>query len=194
MSANGAFTSSIDYEFLGGGVVQISGPVSVSIDPIFDATAAAVIYGQSSNTLDFTFVAGVETPTIYGTANLGIGFSATGRIEFGVQRFASSEWINRIPFTANSEGYVVVSAQADIPLSFSLDTNIYVFSEGPSSGSIDYFVSAKGVNVSGRTYSKIGGNSVKLDNNQFNDVRINISSNGVRIVDNGLRLAEVIQK
>lgn len=199
MSANGAFTTTLDFQYFGGGYVQVSGPVSVSIDPIFESIGLLPVSGElQPQTLSFSLAeAGIETPTIQGIAeNLTISFdmNQSGFIEFGVQRYASAEWGSLIvPFTANSEGYSVVSGTFNNVLEFTSDTNIYVFSEGPALGSIPYFVAGKGTNVSSHIYDKIGANYVDIDGVDHNDVHISVQSNAVKIIDNGIRQAEIIQ-
>ena len=194
MSANGAFSSTLDYAFIGGGVIQVTGPVSVSIDPVFVATAEVPIFAQSTNSLDFILTdAGIETPTIGAYVNVSTSFTASATAEQGVQRFASSEWINRIEFTANSAGIAIVKGELNQTLPFLTNTNIYVFSEGPASGSINFSVSAQAYNMTDRVRSRTGGNEVLFKTNEYNGVRIPQESNGLRLVDNGVREADIIQ-
>lgn len=195
MSANGAFSSTLDYTFFGGGVLQITGPVSVSIDPVFVASAEIPIYGEiQPYTLDFSLdEAGIETPTIQATLNASISFTGSGTIEQGIQSFLESYYVNRIEFTANSVGDVVVKGELDLTLPFTIEPNIYVFSEGPGAGSISFSVLAQAYNMSTRVSSITGGNAILFKTNEFNEVRIAKESNSVRIVDNGIREADIIQ-
>lgn len=195
MSANGAFSSTLDYTFIGGGVLQVTGPVSVSIDPVFVASAEVPIYAESTNnSLDFTLTeAGIETPTIQVTANLSTSFTVSSTAEQGIQSFLRSYYLNRIEFTANSAGNVIVKGEADLTLPLLSSTNIYVFSEGPASGSIDFSVSAQAYNMTNRVLSRTGDNAVLFKTNEYNEVRIAKESNAIRIVDNGIREADIIQ-
>lgn len=195
MSANGAFSSTLDYTFIGGGVIQVSGPVSVSIDPVFAASVQVPIYGEiQPYTLNFSLdEAGIETPTIQANVNATIDFTASATADQGIQSFLRSFYTNRIEFTANSEGYVVVSGTADLTLPLTTNTNIYVFSEGPASGSIDFSISAQAYNMTTRVRSRTGENSVMFKTNEFNGVRIKTESNDVRLVDSGVREADIIQ-
>jgi hypothetical protein len=193
MSANGAFTSTLDYNFIGGGVVTVRGPVSVSIDPILDASAVVPISASFSNSIDFTFAGGIETPTIKAYVDVSFDFTASATAGQGIQTFGSSEWINRLNFTGSAEGYVVVQAYFTPTLEFNLDTNIYVFSEGPAAGLIDYSVAAKGTNVSTHIYDRVGASYCSIDSLDHNIVNINVQSNSIKISDNGSRAAEIIQ-
>lgn len=195
MSANGAFSSTLDYTFIGGGVSQISGPVSVSIDPTFAASVQIPIYAESTgNSIDFTLTeAGIETPTIQAVVNVSTSFTASATAGQGLQTFGRSYYTNRIEFTANSAGDVIVKGEADLTLPLTIEPNIYVFSEGPGSGSISFSLSAQAYNMTTRVSSRTGGNAVLFRTNEFNEVRISKESNSVRIVDNGIREADIIQ-
>jgi hypothetical protein len=195
MSANGAFSSTLDYTLIGGGVLQVKGPVSVSIDPTFVASATVPIYAElQPYTLDFSLdEAGIETPTIQASLNATIDFSASATAGQGIQSFLSSFYTNRIEFTANSEGFVIVSGTADLTLPLTTNTNIYVFSEGPASGSISFSLTSQAYNMTTRVRSRAGDNAVLFKTNEFNAVRVPKEANSVRIVDNGERIADIIQ-
>lgn len=199
MAANGTFTSTLDYNFFGGGYVSTSGIVSGSIEPILDAHARVPIAGEIQPiTISFDLVdAGIETPTIYGSAeNLSFDFSMnqSGFIEFGVQRYLTTNSNTMIiPFGGSANGYSVVSGALDQVLTFTADTNIYVFSEGPSSGSIGFSILSKGTNASTHIYDKVGSNDISFNGIDHNDVKIVAQSNDVKIIDNGMRQAEIIQ-
>tara|TARA_B110000503_G_scaffold128808_1_gene200348 strand:+ start:4437 stop:5024 length:588 start_codon:yes stop_codon:yes gene_type:complete len=195
MSANGAFSTTLDFEFFAGGYTTLAGGVSATIEPSLVSYAKVPINGTLSDfNLDFTFSGIVTPPIIRASAELSFGFDATGFLEFGVIRFASSEWSNRIPFSATSEGYVTTHAYFTPTLEFALDTEIYVFSLGDSSGSYGFSLQSTGINVSTREYSRDGGNYCYFDSIDFNDVQIYTPSNGIIIMDNGIRDAEVLQK
>jgi len=193
MSANGSFSSTLDYTFFGGGVVQVSGEIPTYDFPLsLVSTATLPIYASSTNNLDFIFTGGVENPANNGQVNATFGFTGSATVEIGISRFAKSEWSNRFEFTANAEGLVVVSATFDNVLPFTTETNIYVFSEGPASGTFDFSVAALGTNVSTHAYSRTGGNAVKIGDVEFNGVRIPAATNGLRVINNGITHAEVI--
>jgi hypothetical protein len=193
MSANGAFSTTLDYQFFGGGYSRVSGEVSGLIETSLIFDAQVPITGEISNfNLDFSFVAGVETPTIYGNADLSFGFVASGQAEQGIQTFGKSEWINRLPFEASSEGYVVVSGNLNQTLEFNLDTNIFLFSDGDGAGSFGFSLASKGTNVSTGIYHREGANYCTLDGSDYNSVQILLSYNDLHLVDSGIRQAEII--
>ena len=195
MSANGAFSSTLDYTFIGGGVLRVRGPVSVSIEPSIDASAAVPISGEiQPQSIDFTLTeAGIETPTIQARVDVSTSFTASATAEQGITSNLRSFYTNRIEFTANSEGYVVVSGSADLTLPLTTNTNIFVFSEGPVAGSISFSLSSQAYNMTNRVRSRTGENSVMFKTNEFNVVRIKSESNDVRLVDSGIRQADIIQ-
>lgn len=199
MAANGTFTSTLDYDFFGGGYVFTSGTASGSIDPILDASARVPITGEIQPiTISFELTeAGIETPTIYGSAeNLSIDFTVdqSGRIEFGVQRYLTTNSNTMIiSFGGSANGYSIVSGVLDQFLTFTPDTNIYVFSEGPALGIIDFSVLSKGTNAATHVYSLFGSNDLTFNSIDYNDVKIVAESNDVKIIDNGIRQAEIIQ-
>ena len=198
MSANGAVITTLDFEFFGGGYTQLSGEVSGIIEPSLVSYAKIPIVGYIEPvTLDFTFTAGIETPTIYGNANLSFGFTGSATVEFGVERYATvgaNTQAILFEYTANSAGYVTTHAYFNPTLEFTLSTNIYIFSLGDSSGSYSFDVESTGINVSTRSYSINGANYCEFDAVDFNDVQIIAQSNYVEIVNNGTTQAEILQK
>ena len=197
MSANGAFLTTLDFEFFGGGYTTLSGGVSTTIEPSLVSYAQVPITGTLNNfNLDFAFSGTITPPIIQASAeNLSFDFTFNSTMEFGVQRYASAEYGSLvIPFSGSAEGYVVTSARLNQTLDFTLDTNIYVFSLGDSIVSYDFSVQSSGLNVSTRSYSRDGANYCSFNGNDFNEVQIFAQSNSVRITDNGVRYAEVLQK
>jgi len=193
MSANGAFSTTLDYQFFGGGVVQNSGEVSGLIETSLVSNAQVSITGEISNfNLDFSFSAGIETPTIYGTADLSFGFAVSGQADQGIQTFGKSEWINRLPFDVSSEGYVVVSGSLNQTLDFNLDTNIFLFSDGDGAGSFGFSLASEGTNISTGIYHRQGANYCTLDGLDYNNVQILSSYNDCTLVVDGIRQAEII--
>lgn len=197
MSANGSVTSTLDYEFFGGAVVKNSGTLSGNLNNVLEFSAVVPVNAEPFNyTLEFGLTAGIETPTVYGEAtNLSIGFdmNQSGFIEFGVQRYLVSNANTMfIPFGASSEGYSVVSGVFDNILPFTSETNIYVFSEGPASGSITFSVLGKGTNASTHIYDRVGENFCEFQGVDHNGVLMVYESNDVKIIDNGIRQAEII--
>lgn len=199
MAANGTFTSTLDYEFFGGGVVYTSGEVSGSIDASLDASARVPIVGEiQPQFISFSLTeAGIETPTIYGSAeNLSIDFSLnqSGFIEFGVQKYLTTNANTMvIPFSGSANGYSIVSGTLNQVLAFIPETNIYVFSEGPASGSVSFSVLSKGTNASTHVYSEKGANMCSIYEDSFNNVQISAHSNDVRIINDGTSFADIIQ-
>lgn len=199
MAANGTFTSTLDYDFFGGGYVRSSGEASGNIGLSLDSSARVQIVGEiQPQFISFELTdAGIETPTIYGSAeNLSIDFTIdeSGFIEFGVQKYLVTNANTMIiPFGGSAEGYSIVSGTLNQVLTFTSDINIYVFSEGPSFGSIGFSVSSKGTNASTHIYDRIGANYCSFDGIEHNNVQIVAQSNDVKILDNGIRQAEIIQ-
>lgn len=195
MSANGAFSSTLDYNFFGGGVVSLSGSLSTNLDPVFESSAVIPVFGEiqpQSLSLELT-EAGIETPTIQASFNGSIDFTGFGTAEQGITTNGQSFYVIRTEFTANAEGHVVVSGTLDQTLDFSIQPNIYVFSEGPAAVSFDFSVAAQGTNVSTHLYSKDGANYCSIYGIDYNNVKIMAQSNSVKIIDNGIRQVEVIQ-
>ena len=92
MSANGVFTSTIDYTLFGGGYSVLVGGASGTFDVSIASDVVVPVVATSTNSLDFTLTAGVETPTIYGTASGSLDFSMnqSGFIVFGIQSYLYS--------------------------------------------------------------------------------------------------------
>jgi|TARA_B110000908_G_scaffold51596_1_gene62926 hypothetical protein len=195
MSANGAFSTTLDFEFFGGGYLQLSGEVSGTIGTSFVSYAQVPITGHISPvTLDFEFTAGIETPTIYGRAtDLSFGFTSSSFIEFGVQRYISVANNVLFDYTSESSGLVLTHANFNPTLEFTLDTNIYVFSEGDSIGSYSFSVESVGLNISTRTYSKDGANYTVFNSTDFNDLLINDESNSIKLTNTGMTQVEILQ-
>jgi hypothetical protein len=197
MSANGAFSTTLDFEFFAGGYTTLTGEVSVSIEPSLVSYAKVPITGIINDfNLNFSFIGAIVPPTIQASAeNLSFGFTSTSFIEFGVQRYAKAEYGSLvIPFTQSAQGYNLTHAYLNKTLDFTLNTKIYVFSLGESVGSYGFSLESTGLNISTRAYSRDGANYYTFNGVNFNDVTINAQSNSVRIIDNGVRHAEVLQK
>lgn len=194
MSANGAFSTTLDFDFFGGGYLQLSGEVSGLIETSFVSYAQVPIFAEAPLTLDFEFTAGIETPTVYGNANLSFSFDAGGVIEFGVSRYGSVANNVLFDYTSESLGYVKTHAYFSPTLEFTLDTNIYVFSEGDSAGLYNFSVESTGLNISTRSYSRDGASYCSFNGIDFNDLHINDESNSIKIINNGMTQAEILQK
>lgn len=198
MSANGAITTTLDFSFFGGGYLQVTGDVSGTIENSFVSTALVPISGTISTVnLSFDLEARIETPTVYGEANLGFDFTGSSTIEFGVQRYLAvgTEKIVLFEYTAESTGYVLTHAYVEPTLEFSLETDIFVFSESEEfAGNIGFSVNSLGLNVSTRSYSRDGASYCEIDAVDHNDAYIKLESNLVEINSNGITYAEVIQK
>jgi hypothetical protein len=197
MSANGAFSTTLDFEFFAGGYTTLSGEVSVSIEPSLVSYARVPITGTLNDfNLNFSFTGTITPPTILASAeNLSFGFTSSSFVEFGVQRYAAAEYGSLvIPFSATGQGYNLTHAYLNKTLDFTLNTKIYVFSLGESAGSYGFNLESTGLNISTRAYSRDGANYCTFNGVNFNGVTINKQSNSVRIIDNGIRHAEVLQK
>jgi len=199
MSANGAVTTTLDFDFFGGGYLQLSGEVSGLIETSITSIANAPVTGIILPvTLDFAFEAGIETPTVYGrAADLNFDFAASSTVEFGVQIFGGvgiEEKAILFEYTAESSGYNLTHANFNPTLEFTLNTDIYVFSLGDTGGSYGFSVESNGLNISTRSYSRDGATYCDFDAVDFNDVYIKLESNSIEINNNGITYAEIIQK
>lgn len=197
MSANGAFLTTLDFEFFAGGYTTLSGEASVSIEPSLVSYARVPITGTLNDfNLNFSFTGTITPPTIQALAqNLNFGFTSSSFIEFGVQRYARAEFGSLvIPFTQSAQGTNTTHAYLNKTLDFTLNTDIYVFSLGSSVGSYGFNLESTALNISTRSYSRDGGNYYKFNGVNFNSAVINKQSNSVTIIDNGSRHATVLQK
>ena len=194
MSANGVFTSTLDYTFFGGGFSIVSGGVPAqTIEYTFNSDVFVPITGDMQTLpLDFTFSAAITPPIIQASADLSFGFTGSSFLEFGIQSFLSSEWINRIEFSANGFAETVIAGVGDITLPFNLDTNIFVFSLGDGLTGFDFSVEGKGTNLSTHLFSTTGSNSLKFIDNDFNGYLIPKESNAVRIISDGATDVEIL--
>lgn len=193
MSANGAFTSTLDFDFIAGAVVSVKGPLSVQIDVSADLTGRVPIYGEiQPYTLELAGQSSIETPTLYASAtDLSTSFNVSGTIEFGTQIYLDAN--NSIDFTLDTvPGTVTTHARADLLLEFPSITNIYVFSEGPVSVSTSFSLAGVGLNWDTHIYDRYGANGVRFTGPESNGTNIKIESNGVKLVSNGIGLAEII--
>jgi len=194
MSANGAVSTTVDFTYFGGGAVQVSGEVSGLIGTSFVFDGVVPVYGEIEPvTIDFSFSGGVETPTIYATAEVGFDFSSYSFIEFGDQRYLSVANNVLFDYTANSTGYVTTHANFNPTLDFNLDTNIYIFSLGDGTGTYSFDIESLGYNISTREYSKTGGNYVSFDGIDKNATNVINPSNGIKLLNNGISKAEILQ-
>ena len=194
MSANGVFTSTIDYTFFGGGYSIVSGGVpDQTIDMVLDNSGVVSIIGEMQPlALDFTFASEITPPFIYGSAEVSFGFTGSATLEFGIQTFGSSEWINRLEFTSNSFAETVIAGVGDVTLPFTLDTNFFIYSLGDGDTAFGFSVAGKGTNLSTHQFSTTGSNSLKFINNDFNGCLIHKESNAVKIVNNGGTDVEIL--
>jgi hypothetical protein len=195
MSANGAVTTTLDFQYFGGGVIQVSGGLSGVIDNSFVFDGVVPIVGHIEPvTIDFSFGAGIETPTIYGKVeDASFDFTSYSFVEFGVQRYLSVANNTLFDYSATSEGYVTTHVNFNPTLDFNLDTHIYVFSLGDGNGVYSFSVDSLGLNVSTREYSKTGGNYVTFDGIDNNEYRLVDPTNGLNLISNGMSKADILQ-
>ena len=199
MSANGAVTTTLDFDFFGGGVITASGEVLGLIETSITSIANVPVNGIILPvTLGFDIEAGIETPTIYGrAADLGFDLVASSTVEFGVQRFGGvgiEEKAILFEYTTESSGYNLTHANFNPTLEFTLNTDIYVFSLGDTSVSYDFSIDSTAINISTRSYSRDGATYCDFDAVDFNDAYIKLESNSIEINNNGITYAEIIQK
>jgi hypothetical protein len=191
MSANGEFSSTIDYDFIGGGFVTVSGVVSGTITPILNFEGRVPIFAESTNnSISFTFSGGIQLPTIQAQAELDFDFTVSSTLEFGIQSYAFAN--TRIEFTSNSEVISFIEGEVDYVYPFVLESNITQFSLGQAVVSYDFEVDSSVFNYSIHSYDKIGKNLVKLlDYN--NEILINDERNGVIIKRDGMNEVKILQ-
>lgn len=191
MSANGEFSSTIDYDFIGGGFVTVSGVVSGTITPILNFEGRVPIFAESTNnSISFTFSGGIQLPTIQAQAELDFDFTVSSTLEFGIQSYAFAN--TRIEFTSNSEVISFIEGEVDCIYPFTLESNITQFSLGQAVVSYDFEVDSSVFNYSIHSYDKIGKNLVKLlDYN--NEISINDERNGVIIKRDGMNEVKILQ-
>jgi hypothetical protein len=195
MSANAAVTTTLDFQYFGGGVIQVSGELSGLIDNSFVFDGVVPIVGHIEPvSIEFGFSAGIETPTIYGalTPQL-IPFSSNSFVEFGVQRYLSVANNTLFDYGATSEGYVTTHVNFNPTLEFNLETDIYVFSLGDTSGTYSFSLDGLGLNISTREYSRTGGNTITFDGIDNNSANIIHDTNGIKLISNGVSYAEILQ-
>ena len=184
MSANGTFTSTLDYDFFGGGFVIVRGGASGSIDPTISSTSKVYIVGESSNnTISFSFDSTAQMPPASGVLEQELTFTFSATAEFGVQRWATAN--NRIEFAFEPMiGNILTHGSLDETIPFNIVSTAYQFSLGDSTVSYQFEFSGKGINISTHTYDKIGTNGIAFADN-LNGVSIVSHLNMVDIREDG---------
>lgn len=191
MSANVEFSTTLDYDFFGGGIVFVSGEASGVLDYNLDSDVKVLIFAESSNNfIDFTFLGGIELPIINATADLSFDFSVSSTVEFGVQRWAFAN--TRIEFTQTSEGFALVKASVDYLYDFIVNTSATQFSFGTANTELDFFFNSNVLNYSLHIYDRLGKNDVELLTSEFNEIEILNENNFVEIIDSGRNDARVL--
>lgn len=192
MSANGVFSSTLDYEFFGGGVVNVTGEVSASLEPILDFSAKALIFAESSNNhLDFTFSGGIQLPIIEATADLQIDFYATSSVEFGIQSYLFAN--TRIEYTVSSEAFSVVSGDIDVTVPFTVETQVTQFSLGQGNVSYTFDLQSLSINDSTHIYDRFGENGVSFGTIESNSIQLTHDTNDITLVNAGETRVEIIR-
>lgn len=183
MSANGALSSTLDFEFAGGGYLNIVGGVDVSFNLAIDSTSAVYIVGESTNnSISYTLDASAQMPGIFAVLEQEIPFSFSGTAEFGVQRWAEAN--NRIDFTFGTmTGYNLTHGALNKTIPFSVSITADQFSLGETAGSFAFIFSGKAVNKSTHTYDRVGKNGVNF-RHSYNGVLLSGEMNDVKIIKN----------
>jgi hypothetical protein len=185
MSANGAFTSTLDFDFIGGGYLTIQGGAAGTIDPVLSSTSKVFIVGQSSNNfISYDIVSGAQMPPASGRLEYTLDFTVSATVEFGVQRWATAN--TRIEFTLDTvPAYNLTHSYLNKTLTFTLESLADQFSLGELTVSaFDYSFSGKAVNVSTHVYDIKGLNNVQFRDN-YNTVSLLEHINDIQLVDNG---------
>lgn len=191
MSANGTFSSTLDYEFFGGGFLDIQGGVSASIDYTISSTSKVYIVGESTNnSIDFVFSSAIEMPTIAGRLEQTIDFNLSATADLGVTIFGAAN--NRIEFTFDTmRGYNLTHGYLNKTIPFSISITADQFSLGDTDVAFGFVFSGKGINKSTHTYDRIGANGVAFRDN-YNRVSIPIQFNDVEIRDSGATAVKIL--
>ena len=191
MAANAEFSTTLDYEFIGGGTVFVVGQGAVSIDYSLDSEVKALIFAESSNNfIDFTFSGGIQLPTINASADLSFGFSVSATVEFGVQRWATAN--TRVEFSASAEGVAPIRASVDYTLPFLAQSTITQFSLAFANTSFDFSVESEVLNYSLQIVDRLGQNSIEFISYEFNEAEVINENNYVEIIGSGYNEAKVL--
>jgi hypothetical protein len=192
---NGTFSSTLDFNFIGGGVLVVSGGLPLSsYDFELDFAGVVPVVGTIEPiTLDFLLDAGVAAPTIYATADLSIGFTQTGFIEFGIQSYLSSG-NNAIDWSVDSTGFVTVSGSFDNTFDIDFSGTMTPFSLGDSTGSYAFVLDARALNYSEFNKSYDGKNLASIHDNIENSITMLEIQNHVKIIDSGQTGVKILQK
>ena len=194
MSANGTFSTTLDYDFFAGGVVKTGGEVSSVFDLSLSTSGKVLVVGQAAGELDFTFQAGAQLPEVDGTVDVSFGFDVSSTVEFGVQIYGKSEFVNTVEFGVSAEGYSIITGSLEQTLDFNLKSNFIIFSDGTASGSIGFTSSSTGINYSIHSSSFDGINEVRIPSTlSHNDYILVNKSNDVKIDRNGINGVIVLQ-
>lgn len=182
MSANGTFSTTLDYDFFAGGVVKTSGEASSTFDLSLSTTGAVIVYGQASGSISYSLQSGAQLPEVDGTVDVSFGFDVSSTVDFGVQIYGKSEFINTIEFGVSAEGYSIVTGRLNQTLDFNLKSNFVIFSDGIASGSFGFSASGTGINYSTHSHSFDGVNNVHIPSSvSHNDFVLVDKSNSVSI-------------
>ena len=187
MSANGVFTSTLDFGFFGGGYSTIAGGASSTFDYTFSSDVFIPVLAELNQTLTFDVQAGIVTPTVYGEFSGTIPFTLTepARIEFGIQSYLYSG-NNEINFTSSSSGFSVITGSADITFPITISGTMAQFSLGQTTGAFSYALQSKVINYTLLNKSRPNlTNGIRLQDTQNNQVTIKQQPNGVKIRNNG---------
>jgi hypothetical protein len=183
-----SFDRTLNFGFSSSGLVLVSGE-STNNQILFQVTSqaeAAGIVGSSNLSLNFDVESsGIVEEVIRGIASVGFDFSVNSTLEIGVTIFGNSFYVNRIEFTQTGEGAVQVNAALNETLAFNLNSRLSQFTFGTGTGSFDFYSNSKGINYSIHSSDRIGKNDIRLNQNNFNDVLILNSVNGINIPNNG---------
>jgi hypothetical protein len=193
MAANAEFSTTLDYEFFGGGTIFVVGEAAGVIDYTLDSDVKALIFAESSNNfIDFTFSGGIQLPTINATANLSFGFSVSATVEFGVQSFAVAN--TRIEFSSTSEGFASIKGSVDYVLPFVAQSTITQFSLAFANTSFDFSVDSEVLNYSLQIVDRLGQNDIEFISYEFNEAHVLNENNFVEIIESGYNEAKILSR
>jgi len=194
MSANGTFSTTLDYDFFGGGSVITGGEAQGNFDLSLVTAGQVIVKGQASGTIPFSVLAGAALPIVEGTADVSFGFTGSATADFGVQIFGESEYRNNLEFTQSAAGEVIVKGQLDQALDFNFKGSFVVVQDIQSSDiSISFSVEATGINAPTISINKTGANIVTLTNDYTNSMEILVQSNDMKIVQSGANGVRILQ-
>lgn len=192
MSANGAFTNTLDYDLFSAGFVTLKSGLSGTLEFVQSSTGEIPIFGVSSGDIGFTFLGKAGAPFLKAEASGTLDFSFTGTLEIGREAFLSAYSI--IPFEGSASGLIRIKGSIAGSIDFGFSSTLTQYSEIEGSTSYSFILNSTGLNISTHALDKVGQNGFKFTNEYFNGATLVSNMNSIEIRDNGIRNAQVLQR